>query len=275
MKERIIVAAIFVPVLFVVLFFLPPYALAAVVAIICAISAYELLCAIAGKANKRIRVYAVVSAALIPAGVYFGHGAMVFKAVFLLLMCIMFIEAVAVFKTDRQITVAQILVTLFGGALIPYFLSSLIGLKLMPEGRLFVLLPVICAFVTDGGAYFAGYFFGSRRAFPTVSPKKTVEGCIGGIAVGTAAMVIYGIVLSRMTLYDIRFWALIIYGVVGGAATELGDLAFSLIKREYDIKDYGTLLPGHGGILDRFDSMVFAAPAIFLLVSIIPAIIIY
>ena len=144
----------------------------------------------------------------------------------------------------------------------------------MPEGRLLVLLPVISAFVTDAGAYFVGVFLGKRRAFPLVSPKKTVEGCIGGLAVGAAAMVIYGVILIFTTFHDVVFWALILYGIIGGVFTELGDLAFSLIKREYNVKDYGRLLPGHGGILDRFDSMVFAAPAIYLLVSVIPAIIV-
>ena len=273
MKERIMVAIVCVPILFFVLFFLPPFALSILVAAICAISAYELMHAIGVGSGKRIAVYTVVSAVLVPAGVYFGVGAIVFRAVLLALMCVMFVEAVIVFKTDRQITFAQILVTLFGGAVIPYFLSSLISLKLLPEGRLFVLLPIIAAFVTDGGAYFTGVLFGKRQAFPTVSPKKTVEGCIGGIVVGVASMVVYGLIL-RYAMYDVQFWALIVYGLVGGVVTELGDLAFSLVKREYNIKDYGKLLPGHGGMLDRFDSMVFAAPAIYLLVTVLPAIVV-
>jgi len=201
-------------------------------------------------------------------------GQIVFRAVILLLMCVMFIEAVAAFKTQRQISFAQILTALFGGAIIPYFLSSLISLKIMPEGRLFVLLPIIVAFITDGGAYFTGVFLGKRHAFPRVSPKKTVEGCVGGIVASMAAMAIYGVILSRATAHDINFWALLIYGLIGGVVTELGDLAFSLIKREYDIKDYGKLLPGHGGMLDRFDSMIFTAPAIYLMVSVLPAVIV-
>ena len=273
MKERIMVAIVCVPILFFVLFFLPAFVLAIVVAAICAISAYELMHAIGTGENKRIIVYAVISAVLVPAGVYFGVGAIALKAVLLVLMCLTFIEAVAAFKTDRQITFAQILVTLFCGALIPYFLSSLISLKLLPEGRLFVLLPIIAAFVTDGGAYFTGVLFGKRQAFPTVSPKKTVEGCIGGIVIGVAAMVVYGLIINS-AVYDVRFWALIIYGLAGGLATELGDLAFSLVKREYNVKDYGKLLPGHGGMLDRFDSMVFAAPAMYLLVTVLPAIVV-
>ena len=274
MKSRIIIAAIFVPILFIILFFLPPYIFAAVVAIICAVSAYELQHAIGGKANDRISIYAVFSAALIPVGVYFEAGALVFTAVSLVLMCLMFVEAIIGFRTIRRVTFAQILTTMFGGVMIPFFLSYLISLKSMPEGRLFVLLPVVSAFLTDAGAYFTGVFLGKRKAFPQVSPKKTVEGCIGGIAVGTAALVIYGGIIYFSTMYDIVFWALILYGIVGAVITELGDLAFSLVKREYEIKDYGKILRSHGGMLDRFDSMVFAAPAMYLMVMVLPAIII-
>ena len=274
MKARIIVAAIFLPLIFIMLFFLPSYVLTGVVSIVCAISAYELLRAIGGKENDRVRIYTTFAAALIPIGAYFEVTALVFPAVLLVLMCFLFLEAILAFKTIRKISFSQILIALFAGALIPLMLSSLVSLKLMPEGRLLVLLPFISAFLTDAGAYFSGMAFGKRKAFPLVSPKKTVEGCIGGMVTGTAVILIYGFVLFATTLHGIVFWALIIYGVAGAAITQLGDLSFSLIKREYNIKDYGRLLPGHGGMLDRFDSMVFTAPAMFLLVSTIPAIIV-
>ena len=274
MKQRIIVAVVCVPLIFIILFFLPPYALAVLMAVICAVAAYELLHAIGAKDHDRIAIYAVISAIIIPVGEYFEVGAHVFRAVFLILMSVMFVEAVLVFRTKNQIDFAQILTALFGGAVIPYFLSSLISLRIMPGGHLLALFPIICAFVTDAGAYFTGVFLGKRRAFPLVSPKKTVEGCIGGIAAGTAAMLIYGAVLALATPHRIVFWALLLYGIIGAAVTELGDLAFSLVKREFGIKDYGRLIPGHGGVLDRFDSMVFTAPAIYLLVTAVPAVIV-
>jgi phosphatidate cytidylyltransferase len=272
LKNRLIVAAICVPVFFIVLFFMPPYIFAAVVAIICAVSAYELLHAIGPKGNERIGIYATFSAAIIPIGVYFDLTALVFIAVFLVLMCLMFAEAIAAFKTPRQVKFNHILLALFGGALIPLMLSSLVSLRNMPEGRLMALLPVISAFITDAGAYFIGVLLGKHKVFPLVSPKKTVEGFIGGLVIGTFAMFVYGAVLVYSTMHIISFWALILYGLVGAFLTELGDLAFSLIKREYNFKDYGRILPGHGGMLDRFDSMVFTAPALYVLVSIIPVI---
>ena len=273
-KTRIITAAVSVPLMFIVLFFLPPLALAGVISIISAICAYELINAIGCKVNDRVRIYAVFSAVLIPIGAYFGLTALVFPAVLMVLMSLLFAEAFFVFRTIRQIKFPQIMTVLFAGALVPLMLSCLVDLKLMPEGRLLVLLPVISAFITDAGAYFTGMAVGKKQAFPLISPKKTVEGCIGGLVIGTLAVLIYGAILVFTTYHFVVFWALLLYGVIGAVFTQLGDLAFSLIKREFDVKDYGRLIPGHGGMLDRFDSMVFAAPAIYLLISFIPAIIV-
>jgi len=275
MRNRIIVAVVCVPVFFIVLFYLPPYVLAALTSLICAISAYELLHTVVAKGNERANIYAVFSAAIIPVGAYFNVSGLVFPAVLLILMSFMFAEAITVYKKRRPIPFTQILITLFGGAVIPYMLSGLVSLKIMPQGQLFVLLPVISAFITDAGAYFTGVLFGKRKAFPLVSPKKTVEGCIGGLVIGTLAVTVYGMILVFTTMHEVRVWAFILLGFVGALMTELGDLAFSLIKREYEIKDYGRLLPGHGGMLDRFDSMVFTAPAMYLLLTVVPAITIW
>jgi len=270
-KTRLIAAAIFCPLLFIILFFLPTYVLAGAVALISAISAYELLHAIGGKQNERCRIYAVIAAIIIPIGAYFELTLIVFPAVFLVLMSLMFLEAIVGFRTIRKITFAQILTTLFAGTLIPLMLSGLVGIKLMPEGHLLVLIPFISAFITDGGAYFTGYVMGKKKAFPLVSPKKTVEGCVGGLIFGTLFVLIFGVIVIFTTLNIVVFRALLVYGIIGSVLSQLGDLAFSLIKREYEIKDYGRLIPGHGGMLDRFDSMIFVSPAIYLLVMLIPA----
>jgi len=274
LRDRIIVAAILVPLLLIILLFLPTYVFAVFIAIVCAISAYEFSHTVGAKEHERITIYAVFSATLIPVGIFFGEGRIVFTTVLLTLLSIVFIEAILVYKMKSQITFAQIMATVFGAVLIPYMLSSLIVLRNMQHGHLFVLLPLVSACITDGGAYFVGVFLGKRRAFPLISPKKTVEGYIGGIVIGTASMMIYGAIVYFTTLLEVRLWALLLYGIIGSVVTELGDLVFSLIKREYDIKDFGRLLPGHGGMLDRADSMVFAAPTMLLLVAVIPAIIV-
>ena len=134
-----------------------------------------------------------------------------------------------------------------------------------------MLLPVISAFLTDVGAYFAGVFLGKHRGVTRVSPNKSMEGYVGGILSGCVFMLLYALVLARFAGLTVSFPLMALYGLVGSAVTELGDLSFSLIKRQCGVKDYGNLLPGHGGMMDRFDSMVFAAPTLLLLVELFPA----
>ena len=272
MKTRIIVTIIALPLVFSTLFYFPPYILTGVLSVICALMAYELLLAIIPpKGNIRLFIYTIVTSSLIPTGAYFNINTLVFPIALLTLMSLVFIEAIVRFNTDRQYPIVVVLASFFGGLMIPYLLSTVINLRMMELGRYLVLLPIICAFVTDGSAYFTGVFFGKRKAFPRVSPNKTVEGCIGGIVVGTLSLVIYGIILIHLTSIEfVNFWVLPVYGLLGAIICELGDLAFSLIKREFNLKDYGSLLPGHGGALDRLDSMVFTAPAMYILVTLLP-----
>ena len=198
-------------------------------------------------------------------------------SIFFILICLLMVEVILTFRNTKSITkgkqlkIRQVPAALAAGILIPYMLSCLINLKSMPYGHLLVFLPVVAAVFTDSGAYFTGITIGKRKAFPNISPNKTVEGCIGGVIAGTVGMLIYGIVLFYATPFTIIFPLLILYGIAGAIVTELGDLVFSLIKRKCGIKDYGKLIPGHGGALDRFDSMIFAAPTMLLLVTFIPA----
>lgn len=271
MKTRIIVAAIFIPILFVILFFLPPVWLTAVAALIGGFIVFEFLRALKALQNLRLYVYPIAAAVIIPFGFYFGAGADVLRAVMFLLTAILFAEGIIAYEKEKQLGLETILPVIFAGAVIPFFLSSLVCLKMMENGRLYVLLPIIAAFTSDSGAYFAGIYLGRNKAFPHVSPNKTVEGCIGGMLCDVIVMLLYGGILSLATKLDINFLALIVYGIIGSLATQLGDLAFSLIKRQHGVKDYGKLIPGHGGMLDRFDSMIFAAPAMLSLVAVWPA----
>jgi len=271
MRNRILVAVIFVPLLFIVLWFLPPLATAVLVAGICALGAREMLRAVGAGGNRRLVAYTAAAGAILPLCSYFAAETVFFRAVLLLLMCAAFAEGVAAAVREKPFPVLHIFAALFAGFIIPALLGSLVRLRMMPEGRCYVLLPFIVAFVTDGGAYFVGIFFGKRHIFPHVSPKKSLEGCVGGIACVAAAAVLFGVILKYAAGFSPDFFALIVYGLAGGVVTELGDLAFSLIKREFGVKDYGNLLPGHGGILDRFDSMVFAAPALYILAVLWPA----
>ena len=271
MKTRIIVAVLFVPLIFVVLFFLPNVAVAVFMSAVAAVASFELIRAVGTPAAKRLYVYTAVSAALIPVSALWGVLNKVLYIDLFLLLAVVFTDAIITYKTNKEITLHQVSASFFGGAILPFFLTAIVGLKLLESGRYYVLIPFIIAFITDAGAYFTGVFFGKHRAFPRVSPKKTVEGCVGGIVTGVAALILYGVILRYAAAIDVNVPLVALYGLAGGLATELGDLVFSLIKRVFGVKDYGTLLPGHGGILDRFDSMFFAAPVVYLLVRVLPA----
>jgi phosphatidate cytidylyltransferase len=127
-------------------------------------------------------------------------------------------------------------------------------------GNYLYLLAFICAWITDIFAYFTGRLLGKHKLIPAVSPKKTVEGAIGGIVFCVIATVLFGFVIERFfNNYGItraNYLVLIIAGIFASVVSQTGDLIMSVIKRHYDIKDYGKLFPGHGGMLDRFDSVL-------------------
>ena len=155
-------------------------------------------------------------------------------------------------------------------ALTVYFIvngfSSIVLLRDYEYGQYIYLLVFICPWITDIFAYFTGYFFGKHKLIPDVSPKKTVEGAIGGTLCCALMVVLYGFVISLFVDgLTPNYLALAVVGVVLSVVSQCGDLIFSLIKRKYGIKDYGNLMPGHGGMLDRCDSLIASAPFVLLL----------
>ena len=132
---------------------------------------------------------------------------------------------------------------------------------------LLVFFPLCISFGSDTFAFFAGLLFGKHKLTP-VSPKKTVEGAIGGLVggvIGTTLMMAVGSYVLADAFWNFKLLAL--FGLVGSAISQIGDLSFSVIKREFGVKDYGNLLPGHGGVLDRFDSVTFVAPFVWLILG--------
>ncbi len=122
-----------------------------------------------------------------------------------------------------------------------------------------VWLILITAFCTDIGAYFGGYFLGKHKLCPVISPKKTVEGAVSGALASLLLCVIFAAIFLDRRLLP----AYALMGLAGGIFSQIGDLTASIFKRKMGIKDYGKLIPGHGGIMDRFDSVLFTAPLVF------------
>lgn len=151
--------------------------------------------------------------------------------------------------------------TLYGVLYISLLLSSVLLISKEPN-NIAIWLVFITAWGTDTFAYFSGYFFGKRKLCPTISPKKTIEGSIGGILGSTLLSIIFGYFFLKDHLI-----AVALIGVLGSIVAQLGDLSASLIKRYTGIKDFGNLMPGHGGVLDRFDSILFTAPTIYFILT--------
>lgn len=125
------------------------------------------------------------------------------------------------------------------------------------KGSIYVWTIFIVAFLTDTFAYFTGYLFGKHKLIPKVSPKKTIEGSIGGVIGSVVGCMIFGY------LFNLDMTTMIVIGSIGSVIAQFGDLFASSIKRYVGIKDYGKLIPGHGGVLDRFDSVILVAPFVY------------
>jgi len=146
--------------------------------------------------------------------------------------------------------------------------SSIIAIRESANGQYLFLLVFISAWVSDTGAYFAGVFFGKHKLIPDVSPKKTVEGAVGGLLCCLLGFIVFGVVLERFFSCDPCYILLAVMGVLLCIISICGDLIASLVKRNYELKDYGNLIPGHGGIMDRFDSIIATASILYLLLNI-------
>ena len=141
-------------------------------------------------------------------------------------------------------------------------------------GKHIYLLCFICAWVTDTFAYFTGMLFGKHKLIPEVSPKKTIEGAIGGVVFCSVAMVVFGLIIENFfnpeNSFHANYLVLALLGLVLSIISQIGDLWASLIKREHGVKDYSRMLPGHGGVMDRFDSILAISTVLMAVCMVFP-----
>ncbi len=136
------------------------------------------------------------------------------------------------------------------------------------EGLCHFAFPFLIAWITDGFAYFTGVFFGKHKLCLNISPKKTIEGAVGGVVLGSGFCLGLAFVMANVTSLVPNYGYLAVCCLLASVLSQIGDLLASVIKREYKIKDFGKVLPGHGGILDRFDSIIFVSPILLFLSNI-------
>jgi len=170
----------------------------------------------------------------------------------------------------KKVSVNDCAVTIFGFFYVCVLMSTVYLVRNIEELGVFVIWIVfISAWGTDTGAYFVGVNFGKHK-LTSLSPKKTVEGVVGGVVTAALVSALYGLALSRFSPLDMPLvLPLAIIGAGGAVLSIIGDLSASAVKRGTGIKDFGSIFPGHGGIMDRFDSVLFTAPSVYLLTVLI------
>lgn len=150
-----------------------------------------------------------------------------------------------------------------GALYVGWMLSYWLSLRGLDDGRSWVYLAILTTFANDTGAFFVGRATGKHKLAPTISEGKTREGAVGGLICAILGAVVVAVVLNLISPFVFRYWQVILLGFLIGLFAQLGDLVESLLKRNTGVKESGNLLPGHGGVLDRFDSLIFVGAVVY------------
>ncbi len=267
MAKRLLTGIILLAVLIPVLIFGDTAALPALFAVISVVSLYETeKCAGADKGkNLQIMIPVYIIAAAFPFFEFFTEN----KAVSIL-MAAGALAAFAVFfyhvvKFGKAAPLSQKTLILLMLIYVVGASSSAVSVAVEEDGVFLVPLIIICSWGTDTFAYVFGSLFGRHKLSPIVSPKKSVEGSVGGTISSALLCMLYGFLVSYFTELSANYPALFVTGIVLSVISQMGDLNASAIKRSYNVKDFGKIFPGHGGMLDRFDSVIAACPALYII----------
>ena len=278
MKKRLITAIVALILFIPVLIFSDTWAFPIVAAAGSVIACFEMFSCIGQKKNLVFTIPTYILASAFPVLVrltytydFMSQNDFIKLAVAAAIIAPLYMFSVAVFQT-KKLCVTDAGLAAFACFYIIAALTSLVYIHdFVYLGKHVYLLCFICAWTTDTFAYFTGMLLGKHKLIPEVSPKKTVEGAIGGVVFCSVAMVVFGLIIEKFfnpeNSFQANYLVLALSGIVISAISQTGDLIMSLIKRKYQIKDYGKIFPGHGGILDRCDSVIAVSLAIAVITS--------
>ena len=282
MKQRVITAVVLLALLAVVVWQINTPVLVLVIAFLAAVAANEIM-RCAKVENTFIRVVATGYAACVP---FFASAKAltpwVSEAVWgkvigavpgvVYLIALVVVLLLAMLKGYAYTTFEDVAVSVFAGALVPFGFSVFIRLRDMFQieqfGIYLIFYGLICALATDSGAQLAGMAFGKHKMSPNISPKKTVEGAIGGLIFSLILNAVAMILYNRLADFKIDEFAVTVLLAACLPVSFLGmmgDLSASVLKRNFGVKDFGKIFPGHGGVMDRFDSSMFTLPVTYAL----------
>ena len=262
MKTRIISAVIGLALLIAVLFLFETAVLDVAVALISMVAVGEMINAVGLLKKKRFALVCVVFAGLFSTSYYHSFASLEsFIEFFFGVIVLLF-----VMNDHKELKVTDAAFAFFFTIFIPRAFSTILLFRDFgaPESYFLVMASLAVAWLNDTCAYFSGYFLGKRKLCPEISPKKTVEGAIGGVFGDVILCSVLAYIFSVETGLVINWVSFVIFVPVGAIIAIFGDLCASVIKRQFGIKDYGNIMPGHGGIMDRFDSWIFVAPVLYL-----------
>lgn len=272
MKTRIISALVGLVVLAVVFVFLDTLLLNVTIGFICFMGVWELLHATGCTRFKGLTALSMLMTLLIPFARVAYSGAFLFEAVYVLVVAYFAV----LLKNSAEMRIEHFAMSFLFSTVVPVFFSCAVYLRDdygAVGGGFYLLLALGSAWLCDTGAYFVGRKLGRHKLAPKVSPNKTVEGAVGGIVTGTLLMMLiayaYAAIASAAFEGNVRvhYLAVALFTPLFSVIGMLGDLSASVIKREFGVKDFGHIMPGHGGIMDRFDSTLFTLPAVYILSS--------
>ena len=273
MKTRIYtgigIAVVGLPILFFSQYIVYPLFLS----ILAVMAVFEMLRVIGVHKKIAIGAPAYVIAAVMPLGAYFAGYEKITTTILVLAMAMfvyllyLFFVAVFLHKSVKYTVITEVFASL---AYVIISFTALAAVRLAPHGVWYLGLAFAAAWGSDTCAYFSGYLFGKHKLIPEISPKKTVEGAIGGVLGATLIYVVIGVCADVFTSIEVNYFVLVLCGLVLSATSQVGDLIASMIKREHGVKDYSNLLPGHGGILDRFDSVLAISGALMIASILFP-----
>ncbi len=263
LKKRVLTAVICLPLLLALLL-CPTPVIVLVVMAAALVGMHEYYQAIGLAEKKVLCLLGYLAAVVIPLGIYYlTDTALILVYLYVVALFVLMLSG------KDQVTFKDLALLAMGLVYIPYFLSHIIYIRDLELGNIYIWLVFVGAFMTDSCAYFAGCAIGGKKLCPTISPKKTVAGAIGGVIGCGLSFILFGIIVNGIFQgflqgESLNLWRLFLLGLVTSVVSQIGDLVASMLKRQCGIKDFGTLLPGHGGILDRCDSIIMVAPIIFL-----------
>lgn len=272
MKSRILTGIVGAVLIFVVLLFLPSIVLNFAMAAICAMAMYELLVTTHHVTHRGVLAASILFSACTP---FFMLGQNRLPAFLLLLG---YVSALVLFQIlyHETLKVEHTAFAFCMSLIFPIAFSCLAYLRSFSErdGIFYVFLGLIMPWMCDMGAYFIGTFFGKHKLCPGISPKKTVEGLIGGIVISVLSSVLaawlYQIFWLNSHGGTVSLWQVTLLSLLCAPLSVMGDLFASIIKRQCQVKDFGHIMPGHGGIMDRFDSLLLAVPLFYIVVHYFP-----